>query len=285
MFVSFKGTEAEVLKRLEINHRRSLPDAMRESFRVTETDRGGYSLFKIEPKNGSDGRAVLFIHGGGGIMRPTPFHYKMAANLVNGTGAALYLPLYPLAPEHNAKESYECVREVYADILGGYAPECTAVVGDSAGAVMASALISLAERKPSCAVLISPAVGVDRSDPEFEKARRRDIILSYNMLDFIGKYWSAGIDPKSVYTDAMSADYAGFPPVLLFYGTNEMFYPGMAAYTEKIRGGGAELTVREGRGMFHDWAISDAYPEGKKAIGEICGFILKKTSKTGQNQS
>ncbi len=269
--------EEEMLKYLERDHRRNdLPPNMYKSFRVTVSDRSGHKLFRIEPRDGGGEHVILMIHGGGGIIRPTPFHYKMAAELIKGTGAALYFPLYPLAPPHGAEESLEWLEEVYGEILKKYEPERITVIGDSAGAVMAAAMLERSDVKPAGVVLISPAVGVDRSDERFIAAEKRDIILSYKAVDFILKYRSGGASPKSSYMNAMAVDYTGFPPILLFYGTNEMFYPAMAAYTDKIRGALVELTVREGKGMFHDWAIASAYPEGRKAIREMCGFVLGK---------
>lgn len=80
----------------------------------------------------------------------------------------------------------------------------------------------------------------------------------------------------SAYNSAYT-DFTGFPPILLYYGTNEIFYAYIGDVINEIRRFDIPLEIREGKGLFHDWAIVGMLPEGKQAQNRICRFILENT--------
>jgi len=68
--------------------------------------------------------------------------------------------------------------------------------------------------------------------------------------------------------------YNGFPPVLMFYGTHELFYPHVINYIEKLKESGISLTAVE-KPMCHDWALVKYFPEGREALNRMCEWIRK----------
>ena len=269
--------EEEFLEYLQKEQRPTdVPDFLYEKFNVTKTDFDGRYVFKIAPKSGGTNRVILFLHGGGGILCPMNLHYKMAAYLVENTGATMYFPFYPLAPEFNVLETMDWLKKLYADIVKRHNPKNITFIGDSAGGFLAARLCSLTADKPGGVVLISPVTGVDKKDEKAMEARRNDIFLSERLIDIVGKYWGEGVSLDSPDFNAEYIDYRGFPPVILYYGTNEMFYPYMCNLIDNIKKRGVPLETHEGKGLCHDWAIALAIPEGKRAIQRMCAFVNRK---------
>ena len=262
----------EYLRRTQ--HPLDIPGQIYRSFDVSKSEFSGRLFFEIKPRGTRPKKTILFLHGGGGLFAPMKLHYKMAGNLVKRTGAELILPFYPLAPESNARESAEWVKEFYTRITETRGAKSITVIGDSAGAFLAARLVSAVSDKPAGAVLISPVTGVDKHDGAAMSARHNDVILSERVIDMAGKYCGEGIPLDSPDFNAEYIDYRGFPPVVLYYGTNEMFAPHMDKLTANIKKH-APIEIHRGVGMCHDWAISSAFPEGRMALRRICNFVCR----------
>ncbi len=256
-------------------HPRDLPENFYREFDTERSEFLGRPVFYIKPRGEKPDKTVFFLHGGGGLFAPTRLHYKMAANIVKRAGTELIFPLYPLAPASDARYSAQWAVKLYERSVPGRGEKNITVIGDSAGALLAARIISLTDSKPRGAVLISPVTGVDKQDDESREARRGDVILSERVIDIVGKYWGRGIPLDSPDINAEYIDYTGFPPVVLYYGTNEMFAPHMDALAANIRKS-APVEIHRGEGMCHDWAVSSAFPEGRRALIRICNFARGK---------
>ncbi len=268
--------EDEFLNYIKTKERPSdLPKFMYKSLRVKKTVFEERPVFRLTRKEGSNGRAVLFLHGGGGMFPPTIFHYKLAQRLTQNTGAELFFPFYPLAPEATADESAEWVFKAYDEVLKEYGADKVTVIGDSAGALLTARLVSHTKNKPHGAVLISPVTGTDNSDEAYVKAKENDVLLSEFIIGMSAKHWGKGIPLSDGRMNAEYTDFTDFPPTLLFYGTGEMFAPHIDRLIANIKKSGAHLKVYAGKGMCHDWAIISSIPEGRRALRHMCKFINK----------
>ena len=208
-------------------------------------------------------------------MCPTRLHYRMAVSLVKNTGAALYFPFYPLGPEASISQSCEWLDKVYKEIIKTHSPENITIIGDSAGAALSVSVCRGAEAKPSGIVLISPAVGIEKHDEKMKRLEEKDLMLSVRTTEIIKKHWIKGVNLENADFCTSTVDYSGFPPVRLYYGTNEIFYAHIDELIEKIKSGGVDLKVTEGKELCHDWAIIGFIPEGRRALDKICAFVTR----------
>ncbi len=269
--------EEEMLEYIVKNHRANdLPDFLYKHLNVEKIDIGKKPLFKIQPKNHTASNVILFIHGGGGMMSPTLLHYRFAEKLVKRTGAVLYFPFYPLGPEGLINEAMLHLDEVYREILKHHEPEDITIIGDSAGAALSVSVCAGTEIKPKGIVLISPSVGIDKDDGEMKALEDKDVILSVRTLELVKKYWIGNNSDLRDDFNTLRTDYSSFPPIQLYYGTNEIFYAYINELIDKIKTDGAELMPVEGKGLCHDWALIGIIPEGSAAINNICGFVKSK---------
>ncbi len=233
-------------------------------------------LFKTSPKTIKNENVILFIHGGGGTMCPTPLHYKFAAKLVKNTGSVLYFPFYPLGPEASIADSMRYLDKVYETLLKEHSPDKITVIGDSAGAALSVSLCCHAKRKPGGLVLISPATGIAKNKDKMYEMEKQDIILSVKTIELTKKFWIKDAPLDGADFNTSEADYTDFPPIHLYYGTAELFYPYIGELTDKIKSCGADVTTHEGKDLCHDWVLIGIIREGQKALDEICMFIREE---------
>lgn len=250
-----------------------VPDFFYERFNTQKHELDGRLLFEIQPKSGKNENIILFIHGGGGTMCPTPLHYRFASKLVKNTGATLYFPFYPLGPEAAIDESIAWLDKVYAEILKKHSHENITVIGDSAGAALSVSLCRRADKKPKGLVLISPATGIERTDGKMLEMEKQDIILSVKTVELTKKYWIKDAPLNGADFNTAGVDYSGFPPIQLYYGTAELFYPYIGELADKIKSYGVDVEMIEGKGLCHDWVLIGIIPEGRHALDKICEFI------------
>ncbi len=265
--------EDKMLKYLRRHWRTSdVPAYYYRQFDVKKIPINYHNMFRVRPKKNANEKAVFFVAGGGGMISPTPCHFRMAARIVKKTNAMVYIPLYPLSPEFRLFTSSGWLLYAYKYVQARHR-EIT-IVSDSAGASMAAYLCSLQFEQPRCLVMISPGLDVDGKDPRIIDASERDLFFTPEILEKIKYYRLWEIKETSPMFSPLYVSYRKFPPILLYYGTNEIFYPRMQELIEKIRAGGAPLKVHVGNGLFHDWVIVGMFKESLQAQDEIISVIL-----------
>lgn len=125
--------------------------------------------------------------------------------------------------------------DVYKEVLKKHKAENITIIGDSAGGALAVSVCRRNAEKPKGIVLISPSVGIDKSDGKMKELEDKDVILSQRTVELVKKYWIGDISVKEADFNTLKNDYKNFPPVQLYYGTNEIFYPYIAELAQTIK--------------------------------------------------
>ncbi len=115
----------------------------------------------LVPENATDGRALLYLHGGGYTIGSIRSYRNMVSHLASASRCRALLVEYRLAPENRFPCAVEDAVTSYRWLLSrGYDPEDIAIAGDSAGGGLAAAtLVSLRDAGdplPAAAMLLSP---------------------------------------------------------------------------------------------------------------------------------
>jgi acetyl esterase/lipase len=242
----------------------------------------GFPIYILRHKGKTKRReqVVLFLAGGGGMSRPTILHYDTAARIAARTGATVYLPFYPLAPEHNASEALVWLEQLYRNLLERYPGNRILFLGDSAGANLSLSLAGRVETKPCGIILISPAFGLQNGKNRdiLRHMEKIDPLLSLAMTDYIRDNWWKGVPLDSPdLSPEFIDDYRDFPELLVFFGSHELFYPAVKKGLKKIAAQGVRITAVE-QPMCHDWALCSFFKEGRTAISKMCKFITSQKS-------
>ena len=254
-----------------------LPGEFYRKFCVEQWKREGYPVYIISnKKSATKERALLFLHGGGGMARPTALHYSCVKKLLKYTDYKIFFAFYPLAPQHNALEAVKWLEGVYAKMLNEFESENIAFIGDSAGANLALSVCARVKNKPQKVIAISPAPGLE--DGHDRNARKQmesmDPILSVEMNDQIKEYWAKGMPLNSPDINPTYIDFTGMKEMLFVYGTHELFYPHVKALLHRLK----KEKIRFARieePMCHDFALCEFFPEGKRAMNKIILFLNK----------
>lgn len=219
-------------------------------------------------------KAVLFLPGGGGMERATILHYDTAMKIAKESGADVYIVHYPLAPKYNVRYALDWLEKLYMVLVKKYSDRNITFLGDSAGANLIISLAGRVHIKPGKLIVISPACGLENGKNRNIRLAMEpfDPILNVEMNDIICDNWCKDVPLDSPDISPEYVDYTGFPKMHLYYGEHELFYPHVINYIDilKVRGVTFQKTVKP---MCHDWAICRFFPEGRKAVKEMCDII------------
>ena len=229
---------------------------------------------------------ILYLHGGGYAEEILPFHLNFTSKLAERIGALVFVPIYPLAPNHTWEETYALLTALYKQMLAEKKNEIT-FMGDSAGGGLAIAfcqyLKTISLPQPDHLIGLSPWVDVCMEDSDYEPYRPLDPMLDVTGLQTFGKAWAGDLDLRDPKVSPAFGDNHGLPKTLLFTGTREILYPDICKFYEKMRSDEVNVELITGKGMNHVYPLF-GLQESKEAIARIDFEITGKES-TGAERS
>lgn len=276
---SVEGSKAFLLKRAEVEDE-PLPNFVtkllpKENGAVI--DYRGMQLVTFGIITESE-HTVLYIHGGAYTEEILPFHLNFCAHLAERLNAFVLVPIYPLAPNHIWKETYDLLTTLYQEMLTEIKNEIT-IMGDSAGGGLAIAfcqyLRTIGLRQPDHLIGLSPWVDICMEDTDYEPYRPLDPMLDVAGLQTIAKAWAGGLDLRDPKLSPMFGNNLGLPKTLLITGTREILYPDICKFYEKMHSDGCDVELLIGEGMNHVYPIY-GLPESKEAVTRIDREIIGK---------
>lgn len=200
---------------------------------------------------------VIFLHGGSYINEITGYHLSFCDRLASEANATVYVPVYPLAPNHTWEETYPLVQRIYIDEKSKCRP--VTLMGDSAGGGLAAAfcedLTVKGWSQPDHLILLSPWVDVSMTSSDYTPYLDTDPMLGVEGLAACGSAWAGSLDPKDYRVSPMFGDVSGLPETTIFTGTREIFYPDLMKFQEKLRAAGVDSTLIVAEGMNHDFPL------------------------------
>jgi len=197
------------------------------------------------------GAAILFFHGGGGVLGDIGTHDTLCRALCHDTGATVFSVDYRLAPEHPFPAAvYDGVASL--EWLSAEAenlsidPARIAVAGDSAGGSLAA--VALHETKgrlvaPAAAqLLIYPALDLRAKQPSRKELVDQfpipEEMLYWFFNHYFGRAWPIA-DPRAI--PALYEDYTGLPPTLIVTAGHDPFRDEGVEYAERLESAGVPI--------------------------------------------
>lgn len=234
-----------------------------------------FSLRKvfILNKNSEKNITMIYLHGGGYVLPFFSMQWKYIDKITSKTGIKCYCPDYRLAPKGTYKEAYEFLLPLYQEILKRHPEDKIILMGDSAGGGLSSGLyLELMKnniRLPDELILISPWIDLTNT----LVVREKDPLLTKAGLLLAADMWSKGTDKKDYLVSPYFGDVSLFKNVTMFYGDDEILYPSIAAFANKIKNNSRNQIYLK-KGMNH---IYPFYPikEAKEATDIIIQTIIR----------
>lgn len=231
----------------------------------------------------SEGRVVLYLHGGAYIAGSHATHRGLAAAFVRTSGARLLLPDYRLAPEHRFPAALDDCVATYRWLLEeeGADPARVVFAGDSAGGGLAVAL-AVAVRdaglpQPAGIACMSPWVDLTATGASVVTNDHNDIWLDGGLIAPAGRMY-APEDPGDPLASPLFADLAGLPPMLVHVGTHEVLLDDARRLVHRARASGVDASLGEFDGMWHVFQAIPGLPEGRRSLRELGGFVHRVTT-------
>jgi len=232
----------------------------------------------ITPKDKTNNRVFLYLHGGGYGMGSIKSHRALATRIAITSGSKMLLINYRMAPEHKFPGAVEDAVKAYNFLrLSGYAANQIIVGGDSAGGgLTVAALVRIKESKlemPLAGICMSPWMDLEGSDPRMAEKQKDDPFIDIHSIQLWGQQY-AGHDLKNPLASPKYADLKGLCPLLIQVGTAEVLYYDSITLCENCRRDGVHFTFEEYQDMIHVFQTFGGFlNESDLAISRIADFI------------
>lgn len=246
---------------------------------VEKTEAGGIAAEWVSAPGVSQGRAVLYLHGGGYVIGSINTHRTLAYNLSKAADARILVIDYRLAPEDPFPAAIDDAVAAYEWMLKqGLKPANMAISGDSAGGGLTMAtLLALRDKGidlPACAVPMSPWVDLEGVGDSMTANHDIDPMVQKPGLDRMAKMYLADQDPRQPLASPIHADLKGLPPLLIQVGTRETLLDDARRLHIKALAAGVQSSLEEAGGMIHVWQLfAPMLSEGREAIDRAGVFI------------
>lgn len=253
-----------------------LPQApLVDGVEVNETDEFGTPCIVCSPADPI--ATVAYLHGGGFRLGQAASWKAWGTRLADASGARVVLIEYRLAPEAPYPNAlHDCVTAIEA--IAATHGEPLIIGGDSAGGGLAASLTAAFRDAGSVnvagAILISPWVDLTATAGSYESRKERDQLFSLDAATSGAELYLQGHDPTDPYASPLFADLAGFPPVQIFVGTEEVLLDDSLELAKRLDAAGVDVEVRIGAGMQHVWmTLFPDLPQSAQALSAMATFI------------
>ena len=231
----------------------------------------------------TDGRIVLYVHGGAYVAGSHATHRGLAAAFVKAGRARVLLPEYRLAPEHRFPAAVDDVLASYRWLLDeGTDPDRIAFAGDSAGGGLAIALAVAARDAglpvPAGIACMSPWVDLTATGASVVTNDHNDIWLDGGLVAPAGRMYAPD-EPDHPLASPLFADLRGLPPMLVHVGTHEVLLDDARRLVHRARAAGVDASLGEFDGLWHVFQAIPGLPERRRSLRELGAFVHRVTSR------
>jgi len=240
---------------------------------VTHSEFQGRPVWDVAPKGRTPTATILYWHGGGYVYPAAAAHWDFVAHMADTYGWRMIVPLYPLAPDHDAEAITAFALDFYRDFATQQGAAPFIMGGDSAGGGLAAATVMAARDAglalPSKLLLVCPWLEVAPDHPDQPQIEKRDAILTIRGIREAGEMYAGAAGVKDPRVSPIHADWGGLPPILSFGGGDDILVVDARALKAKL----PAVDYHEARGMIHDWPIF-SFPESRKAQVQMAAWAV-----------
>jgi epsilon-lactone hydrolase len=231
----------------------------------------------ITPSNAAGSSVLLYLHGGGYVLKTPRVHRVLVGRLARAAGVTAFVPDYRLAPENPFPSALEDVTAVYRE-LRRTMPSPIVLAGDSGGGGLTAALLlklrDSGDPLPAAACLISAMLDCTFSGESLAELQQHDPFMRITDVAMMAKHYYGDHDPRHPYISPVFADLHGMPPLLIHTSENEILRAEAVRYGERAKAAGVDVTLKIWEGMIHAFHLFAGFiPEGKVAIEEVGAFF------------
>jgi acetyl esterase/lipase len=251
--------------------------------RIERFELAGAPAQLLIPPDADPDRALLFLHGGGYVYGSLVSHGGMVAEIARASRCVALSLQYRLAPEHPFPAALEDACAAYEYLLGRFAPNKLAIVGDSAGGGLTmSTLLTLRDTGrplPGAAVCVSPWVDLEHTGESWTTRQALDPMIDRPLVDMLTPLYLKDASPGLPVVSSIKADLRGLPPLLIQVGEREVLYSDAERLASRAKAAGVDVVFEEWKAMVHVWHLYYAMlGAGRQAMTRIGAFLIARTA-------
>lgn len=214
------------------------------------------------------GVPLVWLHGGGFVFGSARSHGRMIAHLQPRVRRPVFVPDYPLAPEHPWPDPLSALRRVM-DTLG----PCD-LGGDSAGGQLALVQAIEAPGSVRRLALISP--NTDRTGRSATRGPNSGADLMNDDAQDAGfaRMCFGDGDPAGRAQSPLLHLTGDLPPVWITAATNEVLLDDTLLLIRRLGRSGVAVEARILPGLFHLWPLwPDVLPDARRTLADLAAFL------------
>jgi acetyl esterase/lipase len=95
------------------------------------------------------------------------------------------------------------------------------------------------------------------------------------MLESLPALFDLSVGSVKYFATPLYGDFTQFPPIYVFSGTAEIFYPQIPPFVELVKEQGKYIEFYTGYKLMHAWPFMPFTPESKNGLSIILDIIAK----------
>lgn len=244
-----------------------------------DVDAGGIHAILVTPANCDRDKVIVYAHGGGCVTGSPSSHRKLAGHLAKAAGVRALVPDYRLAPENPFPSQIDDLVSVHRWLRAqGYAPEATAVAGDSAGGNLSIATVlklkELGEPLPAAIVAFSPWLDMEVAGETMKSNADSDALISPEVSGLMAGMYLGEAPATNPLANPLYADLAVLPPLFATAGGAETLRDNAEQVVEKARQAGVDATLELQAGQQHVYPfMAGRSKEADESINNAASWI------------
>jgi len=230
------------------------------------------------PRNIKRKQVMFYIHGGAWMFGSAMTARLTAAYFTEQCGMVALCPDYPLAPEHSITEQITASYNAFKAAASKYGAKNIVLAGSSAGGHLALALMQRLREKgeeyPLCLFLYSPVTTLSGHRDSGVALDGHDIILRGFSDSPVPPQTDAEGGLAGKYLSPINGEYAGFPPMYITYGSEEVLLDDGISLFKKAKKVGVKAVLNVRAGMWHSYPECQSFiPEARDELKNAVSFM------------
>lgn len=250
----------------------------------------GVTIYEPKNLNSEKAPAILYLHGGGFMIKEAALHHKVSCDYAYGAKAKVFFVHYRLAPKYSfpypAEDCYSALLWLYRNATRlGVDKKRIAVAGDSAGGCLAAALTHMSRDRsgpPICfQMLIYPALDHRQKTSSikmFFDAPGWNSLLNKQMWKIYLRNGHFGM--LSYASPAVSENFKGLPPAYIEPQEFDCLRDEALEYAKKLTEHGVVVEVNLLKGTFHAFDLLQYKTIVKKAMAKRISVLRTALQKS-----
>lgn len=232
---------------------------------VTTRDGATIAVDLFMPRGDATPPCLMYLPGGGFVLRATPFHKKVIAMIAWDLGIAAALIHYRLAPKHLFPTAFHDVLDTWDYLVKnaeslGIDPSRFAIGGDSAGGNLATGATLYNKDKVghplNCTLLVYPATDRDQKSRSRRQYTDTPLFDARRLQDINRKYYANGFFGLEQYAFPLHhKDVSGIPPVYVETAEYDPLHDDGTLFFNKLIKAGVTAVLNDTKGTIHGYDV------------------------------